>query len=78
MVVSLYKYILVVLILIELMVLNIIVVIFLTFRVLNLEFYLIYYIVFALCERVLGLTILILIVRYSGNEYYYFLDILKF
>lgn len=73
-----YKYILVVLIMLELIVLNIIIVIFLVFRVINLEFFVIYYIVFVLCERVLGLTILILIVRYFGNDYYYFFDVLKY
>lgn len=73
-----HKYVLVVLILLEIIVLTIMMVFFLVFRSVNLEFYVIYYIVFTLCERVLGLTILILIVRYSGNDYYYFFDALKY
>lgn len=77
-VVSVYKYILIVLILLELIVLNIIMVVFLIFRVISMEFYVIYYMVFVLCERVLGLTMLILIVRYSGNDYYYYFDALKY
>lgn len=69
---------LVVLIILEFIVLNVIILIFLIYGIVNLDFYVIYYIVFVLCERVLGLVMLILIVRYWGNDYYYFFDVMKY
>lgn len=69
---------LVVLIVIELIVLNLSIIIFLIFRLSNLEIYIIYYLVFRVSEGVLGLTLLVLIVRYYGNELYYIFNISKF
>jgi len=64
------------LILLELVVLNVSLIIFLIFRLIKLELYLIYYLVFRVCEGVLGLRLLV--VRFSGNELYYIINIRKF
>lgn len=74
----LYKYILILLLFIELLVLNISLMIFLIFGVIRLDFYIIYYLVFSVCERVLGLRLLVIIVRYYGRELYYIFNIRKF
>lgn len=73
-----YKYILVILIFLEIIVLNISVLIFILFRIIKIEFYLIYYLVFRVCERVLGVTLLVLVVRFCGNEYYSSFNLSKF
>lgn len=73
-----YKYILVVLIILEIMIINVSMIMFNLFRILNIEFYLIYYLVFRVCERVLGVTLLVIVVRFIGNEYYYSFNISKF
>lgn len=64
--------------LVEILVMIISIIIYLYIYNLNMEFYIIYYIVFSVCERVLGLTLLIIIVRYYGNELYYSFNIKKF
>jgi len=69
---------LILLILVELMVMSVSLLIFLVFRIINLEFYLIYYLVFIVCEAVLGLRILVMIVRFRGNDLYYIFNIRKF
>lgn len=74
----LYKYILILLLFIELLVLNISLIIFLIFGIIRLDFYIIYYLVFSVCERVLGLRLLVIIVRYYGRELYYIFNIRKF
>lgn len=74
----LYKYILVLLLFLELLVLNISLIIFLIYGVMGLEFYIIYYLVFSVCEGVLGLRLLVVIVRYYGSELYYMFNIRKF
>jgi len=51
---------------------------FLVFRIIGIEIYLIYYLVFRVCEGVLGLGLLVLIVRFYGNELYYLINISKF
>jgi len=63
---------------IELMVINISLIIFLIFRLINLEFYLIYYLVFRVCEGVLGLRLLVIIVRFCGRDLYFIFNISKF
>lgn len=68
----------VVLIVIELIVLNLSIIIFLVFRINNLEIYIIYYLVFRVSEGVLGLALLVLIVRFYGNELYYIFNVRKF
>lgn len=62
----------------ELLVLNISLLIFLIFGVRRLDFYVIYYLVFRVCEGVLGLRLLVMIVRYYGRELYYMFNIRKF
>lgn len=74
----LYKYILILLLFIELLVLNISLIIFLIYGVIRLDFYIIYYLVFSVCEGVLGLSLLVVIVRYYGSELYYIFNIRKF
>lgn len=74
----LYKYMLVLLLFIELLVLTISLIIFLMYGILRLDFYIIYYLVFSVCERVLGLRLLVVIVRYYGRELYYMFNIRKF
>jgi len=69
---------LVVLIIVELIVLNLSIIIFLVFRLNNLEIYIVYYLVFRVSEGVLGLALLVLIVRFYGNELYYIFNISKF
>lgn len=69
---------LVLLILIELVVMNISLVIFIILRIIKIEFYLIYYLVFRVCERSLGLGLLVIIVRYYGRDLYYIFNISKF
>lgn len=51
---------------------------YIIFRVLRIEVYIIYYIIFRVCERVLGLIILVLIIRYHGEEIYYSINLFKF
>lgn len=74
----LYKYILILLLFIELLVLNISLIIFLIYGIVELDFYIIYYLVFRVCEGVLGLRLLVIIVRYYGRELYYIFNIRKF
>lgn len=74
----LYKYILILLLFIELLVLNISLMIFLMYGIIELDFYIIYYLVFSVCEGVLGLRLLVIIVRYYGRELYYIFNIRKF
>lgn len=73
-----YKFILIILIMIEILILMISVLIYIIMRIINLEFYIIYYLVFSVCERVLGLIILVLVIRFYGNEIYYRINLLKF
>lgn len=69
---------LVVLIVFEIIILNISIIICLIYRFLNLELFIIYYLIFMVCESTLGLALLVLIVRYHGNELYYLFNFRKF
>lgn len=69
---------LVILIVIEFLILRISLMMYRIFRILNIEIYIIYYLIFRVCERVLGLIILILIIRYHGEEIYYSINLFKF
>lgn len=69
---------LILLLFIELLVLNISLIIFLIYGILRLDFYIVYYLVFSVCEGVLGLRLLVVIVRYYGRELYYMFNIRKF
>lgn len=73
-----FKYILRVLIIVELLIVVISLLLFFNFRIKGIEFFMIYYLVFRVCERVLGLIILVLIVRFHGNEYYVSINLFKF
>lgn len=73
-----YKYILILLILIELIVIIVSLNIFLSIGLIKIEFYIIYYLVFRVCEGVLGLGLLTLIVRFYGEDLYYLFRIRKF
>lgn len=77
-IIYIYKYILVLLILIELIVINISLIIFIIFGIFKLEFYLVYYLVFRVCEGAIGLGLLVIIVRYYGSDLYYIFNIRKF
>lgn len=69
---------LVVLMVFEIIILNISIIICLVYRILNLELFIVYYLIFIVCERTLGLALLVLIVRYHGNELYYLFNFRKF
>lgn len=73
-----YKFILVVLIVFELIILNISIIMCIIYRIINLEIFIVYYLIFIVCERTLGLSLLVLIVRYYGNELYYIFNFRKF
>lgn len=74
----LYKYILILLLLIELLVLNISLMMYLIFGIVRLDFYMVYYLVFRVCEGVLGLSLIVMVVRYYGRDLYYMFNIRKF
>nr|YP_010968344.1 NADH dehydrogenase subunit 4L [Paraponera clavata]WNO15833.1 NADH dehydrogenase subunit 4L [Paraponera clavata] len=73
-----YKFMLIVVMMIEFVVLSITVFMFNFMYLLELEFYVIYYLVFSVCESCLGLSLLVLIVRYYGNDLYYSFNLTKF
>lgn len=60
------------------MVITITLIMLLRFGILELDFYVIYYLVFRVCESVLGLRLLVMIVRFSGRDLYYIFNIRKF
>lgn len=62
----------------EFLILRISLIIYIIFRILTIEVYMIYYMIFRVCERVLGLIILVLIIRYHGEEMYYSINLFKF
>lgn len=67
-----------ILIVVEIIILILSMIIFIVYRFYNLEVYIIYYLIFRVCEGVLGLSLLVLIVRIFGNEMYYTYNIRKF
>jgi len=73
-----YKHILIILIMIELLVINMSIIIYIIIVEVGIEFYLIYYLIFSVCERVLGLRLLVIIVRFNGNDLYYIFNFRKF
>lgn len=62
----------------EILVINISLIIYIIFRFFSREHYLLYYLVFRVCERVLGLGLLVIIIRFYGSELYYIINIRKF
>lgn len=77
-IILIFKYILIILIVMELVIVRISVIIFIRIGIFNLEIYIIYYLVFRVCERVLGLIILVLVIRFYGNDFYYSINLFKF
>lgn len=73
-----YKYFLIMLIIMELVIMNLSVRLFYALGFLDLEVVFIYFLVFRVCERVIGLIILVLIIRHRGNDYYKSFRILKY
>nr|YP_010282326.1 NADH dehydrogenase subunit 4L [Camponotus japonicus]UHM24989.1 NADH dehydrogenase subunit 4L [Camponotus japonicus] len=73
-----YKFMLVVLMVFEVVILNLSMIMYLIYSTLNLDLFMVYYLVFMVCESTLGLSLLVLIVRYHGNELYYMFNISKF
>lgn len=74
-----YKYLLILLMLVELVVVNIVLIILLRGGgIVCTEFIVIYYLVFRVCEGVLGLRLLVIVVRFSGRDLYYIFNIRKF
>lgn len=73
-----YNYILRLLIIAELIVVNLAVLMFLVLKIIYMEIFVIYFLVFRVCERVIGLGLLVLIVRFRGNDFYYIFNMRKF
>nr|DAC76827.1 TPA_asm: NADH dehydrogenase subunit 4L [Pseudomyrmex particeps] len=74
---SFYKYMLIVLLMLELIVFNLSLLMGMYLSILDMEFYMIYYLVFSLCESVMGMSMLVLIVRFYGSEMYSFFSMSK-
>lgn len=64
------KYFLVVLIMIELVISNLAILMFWSLRPGGRGGIFLYYLVFRVCERVIGLGILVLVIRYYGRDHY--------
>lgn len=73
-----YKYILIMLIVVEVLIVNMSIILYLVISQVRMEFYLIYYLIFRVCERVLGLRLLVIIIRFRGNDLYYIFNMRKF
>lgn len=63
---------------VELLIINISIIIYIIIYQSRMEFYLIYYLIFGVCERVIGLSLIVLIVRFRGNDLYYIFNFRKF
>nr|ATW72796.1 NADH dehydrogenase subunit 4L [Atta sexdens rubropilosa] len=73
-----YKHMLIMLMMMELLVINMSMIIYIMMVEVGMEFYLIYYLIFSVCESVLGLSLLVMIVRFNGNDLYYMFNFSKF
>lgn len=73
-----YSYILRLLIVVELMVVTLSLLMFMVLHNTSIEFFIIYFLVFSVCEGVVGLGLLVLIVRFRGNDFYYIFNMRKF
>jgi len=62
----------------ELLVINISIIIYIIIVEVGIEFYLVYYLIFSVCERVLRLGLLVIIVRFRDNDLYYIFNFKKF
>lgn len=63
---------------VELLIINISIIIYIIICQSRMEFYLIYYLIFRVCESVIGLSLIVLIVRFRGNDLYYIFNFRKF
>jgi len=61
----------------ELLVINISIIIYIIIVEVGIEFYLVYYLIFSVCERVLRLGLLVIIVRFRDNDLYYIFNFKK-
>jgi len=66
------------LIVVEVLIVNMSIILYLVISQVRIEFYLIYYLIFRVCERVLGLRLLVIIIRFRGNDLYYIFNMRKF
>ncbi|RLU14641.1 nad4l (mitochondrion) [Ooceraea biroi] len=73
-----YKYFLLMLIIMELIVMSVVILMFTKFLHSNLEIIFILYLVFSVCESVLGMGILVMVIRYYGDDYYNLFNLNKF
>lgn len=73
-----YNYFLLLLIMMELVVINISVYIYFVYGIYVREVLFIYYLVFRVCESVMGLVVLVVIIRYHGDDYCSSFMLLKF
>ena len=63
----------IILIIVELLVEKILIIVYIIIVEVRIEFYLVYYLIFSVFESVLGLGLLVIIVRFRGNDLYYIL-----
>lgn len=71
-----YNNLLLVLIILELIILNLLIFIIINFIIFNNHIEILYYLTFVVCERVINLTILILLIRNSGNDSFKLLNLI--
>nr|QYF07827.1 NADH dehydrogenase subunit 4L [Brachyponera chinensis] len=74
----LFKYMLMILMAMELMIMSIFIFLVLMLNFKEIEILSIYYLIFSVCESVLGMIILILVIRFYGNELLYLMNLKKF
>lgn len=53
-------------------------ILFMSFVIFNIEFILVYYLVFIVCERILGLGLIVILIRFRDSDIYYMFNIRKF
>ena len=73
-----YRHILIILTTVELLLVNISIIVYIIIVEVRIKFYLVYYLIFSSCESVLGLELLVIIVRFRGNDLYYIFNFRKF
>lgn len=73
-----FDYFLLILIIMEIVVISISLYIYFLFGRSDMEILFVYYLVFSVCERVIGLSILVRVIRYYGEDYCRSLNLIKF
>nr|UZT67611.1 NADH dehydrogenase subunit 4L [Parnips nigripes] len=71
-----YNHLLMSLMSLEIMMLSLMLMTYMFMLMLNFEYFLLFYLVFIVCEGVLGLTLLILLIRFKGMDKLYLLNLL--